>query len=191
MVGIRQKLNERGFSVIEFSFVFAVIVLLATAAGLVADKQTGNQSGQLKPNTIQLGTQPSTHNANPTTTTLELNSLDIDITVPNAISNLTYAAPASNGGYGLSTGTLTTDDAHCSATGAVPPLGYFFKEPGKYPGTVAAPGQLVKQFTTFYIAWKGPQTACSTSSAVAATASQQMQSLVKSFDTIEQIPSAS
>jgi type II secretory pathway pseudopilin PulG len=191
MVGIRLPRNEHGFSLIESSLVFAMIVLLATAAGLVADKQSGSQSSQLKPNVIQLGTQPNTRTSTTTTTTLELGALGIDMTVPNAINDLTYAAPDSSGGYGISTKTLTADDAKCVATGSAPPLGYFFKEPGQYPGTASAPGRLAKQFADYYIAWNSSQTPCSDSSTVTTLANQQIQDLVGSFDTIEEIPAGS
>jgi hypothetical protein len=191
MVGKRLGGNEHGFSLIEASLVFVVIVLLATAAGLVADRQTDSSSGQLKPNTIQLGTQPSPQSSTPTTTTLELSALGIEITVPNAINDLTYAAPTAGGGYGISTQTLTTDDARCVATGNAPPLGDFYKGAGKYSGTAGASSRLAKQFAEFYIAWAPPQTACSTSSTVTSLANQQVQALVAAFDTIEELPAGS
>jgi flagellin-like protein len=191
MVGIRLGTDERGFSLIESTIIFIVIVLLAAGAGLVADKQQNptDNSKQPKPNVIQLGSQPSTQKSNPTTTALELSSLSIDITVPNAIGDLTYAAPGASGGYGISTKTLTSDDANCIATGNAPPLGDFFKESGTYPAT-GAPGRLVKQFDTFYIAWSSPQAPCSTSSSVTALADQQVRDLEQSFDTIEEAPGA-
>lgn len=191
MVGIKLSGNEQGFSIIEFSLIFLVIVLLATAAGLVADKQSGNQSEQLKPNVVQLGTQPSTKDSNPTTTTLELSALGVDMTVPNAIEDLTYAAPNVSGGYGISTKTLTNDDAQCIATGSAPPLGDFFKGTGKYPGLTAAHGRLAKQFVDFYIAWNSPQAPCSANTTVTKLANNDMQLLEQSFDTIEEIPPSS
>lgn len=189
-MGTKLNTNERGFSIIETTLVFVVIVLLATLAGLVADKQTANQSQQLKPNVIQLGTTPSTHAADPTTTGLELSALGIDMTVPNAINDLTYAAPSPvNGGYGISTKTITTQDANCIATASNPPLGYFFKGTGQYPAS-GGPGQLVKQFSTFYIAWGPPKAACSANASVVSLIAQDQQSLEGSFKTIEQIPSS-
>jgi hypothetical protein len=188
MVGMKLSGNERGFNIIEFSFVFIVIILLATAAGLVADKQSSNQSEQLKPNVVQLGTQPNAQNSNPATTALELSALGVDITVPNSIEDLTYAAPNTGGGYGISTKTLTDDDAQCTATGSAPPLGDFFKGAGKYPGPAAAHGRLAKQFVDFYIAWNSPQASCSSSSTVMALANTDRQALVQSFDAIEEIP---
>lgn len=185
-MGIILKQDERGFSLVESSIVFVVIVLLAAAAGIVADRQNANPSQQLRPNVIQLGTQPSTHPSSPTATTLELSALGIDITVPNAISDLTYAAPGANGGYGISTKTLTTQDANCVATGSAPPLGYFFKGTGKYAESGSR--RLARQFGNFYVAWDGPQSPCSSSATVTALASQQLQNLVDSFSTIEEIP---
>jgi len=189
MVGTRLYMDEGGFSLIESTIIFIVIVLLAGAAGLVANKQQNpaDQPKQPKPNVIQLGTQPSTKQSNPTTTSLELSSLGIDITVPNAINDLTYAAPDASGGYGLSTKTLTNDDANCTATGTAPPLGDFFKESGAYPES-GAPGRLVQQFSSTYIAWSPPKVACSTSSSVIELTHQQVQDLELSFNTIEEAP---
>ncbi len=186
-MGIVRKLNQRGFSLVETSVVFVVIIMLATAAGIVADRQNSNLSQQLKPNVIQLGTQPSTHQSSPNTTTLELSSLGIDITVPNEISDLTYAAPNSDGGYGVSTKSITTQDPNCVVTGNNPPLGYFFKGTGQYTNTNDGK-RLARQFGTFYIAWAGPKTSCSNSSTVMALANQQLGDLADSFDSIEEIP---
>lgn len=188
-VGVRLAANESGFSIIEASLVFVIIVLLATAAGLAANRQTAKQAQQLQPNVIQLGTAPSSHTPDPATTTLELSALGIDITVPNALNDLTYAAPnATNGGYGISTETLTSQDANCIATSTSPPLGDFFKENGQYPSDSNAPGTLAKQFSAYYIAWSSPQAPCSPSSAVMALANEQMLELENSFKTIEEIP---
>lgn len=190
MVGVELKTDERGFSLVESTIVFVSIVLIATAAGLVANRQNGSQSGQLRPNVVRLGTQPSKQNGISATATLELSSLGIDITVPDAINDLTYAAPAGNGGYGISTETLTNDDANCVATGSTPPLGYFFKGTGTYSET-NVPSRLVKQFGAFYIAWEAPQAPCSTSSSVSALANRFVQDLTQSFDTVEEAPPGS
>lgn len=190
MVGRRRlRTNEHGFSLVESTILFVVIVLIAAVAGLVADKDPAGSDDQLKPNVIQLGTQPSNESNDPTTTALELSSLGIDITVPNSINDLTYASPNPSGGYGLSTRTLTSDDANCIATGTAPPLGYFYKATGAYPAS-GGPGQLVKQFSAFYIAWSAPTVSCSANSTVIALANQQVQALERSFDTIEEMPGA-
>lgn len=189
-MGRQLRLDERGFSLIESSIIFAIIVLIAAAAGLVANRQTVNQSDQLKPNVIQLGTKPGTKSTAPTTTTLELTSLGVNITVPNTLGDLTYAAPNAKGAYGISTKTLTDDDADCVATGSMPPLGSFFKGTGTYPKTTLSE-QLVKQFADFYIAWQAPQTPCSTSASVQSLASQQVQLLRQAFVTVEEAPPGS
>jgi hypothetical protein len=189
-MGNRRRINEDGFSLIEASLVFVVIVLLATAAGLVADRQTARQSQQLQPNVIQLGTAPSSRTPDPATTTLELSALGIDIIVPNAINDMTYAAPnpANGGGYGISTKTLTSQDANCIATGNNPPLGNFFKVPGQYSSGSTPPGKLARQFATYYIAWSSPQAPCSSSSAVTQLANTRALDLENSFKTIEEVP---
>ena len=188
MVGLQHNLDERGFSLVESVIIFLFIVLIATAAGLVADRDGSGQSLPLKPNVVQLGTEPSKQTDNATTTTLELSAIGIDITVPNAIDDLIYAAPNANGGYGISTHALTNDDSNCVATGNAPPLGDFFKGSGTYPGSASTSAKLVKQFSSFYVAWNAPQTACSTNSTVMALASQQEQELEWSFMTVEESP---
>jgi hypothetical protein len=183
--------NEQGFSLVEAGVVFVVIVLLATIAGLVTNRQAAKQDQQLRPNTLQLSTIPSTKKPSPTstanTTTFELAAIGINITVPNALNDLTYGAPAPRSdGYGLSTKTLTNLDDNCSAVSDNPPLGYFFKASGQYPANGRGPGRLVKQFAAFYIAWAAAAAPCSSNSSVMLLASQQQQNLEDSFMTIEE-----
>jgi hypothetical protein len=154
---------------------------------MVANEQTAKQTQQLKPNTIQLGTTPSTHQTTSTTTTLELTSLGVDITVLNSLSDLTYAAPSPvNNGYGISTKGLAATDQNCSAISSHPPLGYFFKGTGQFAATNGE--QLVRQFAGSYIAWSSPTVDCSTNQAVLTTAAQDRTKLQASFKSIEQIP---
>jgi hypothetical protein len=180
-------LDQAGFSIVEASLVALMVVLLASVAGFVANRQTDNQAKQIQPNVIHLNTSPSTPNAAPSTTTLELSDLGIEITVPNVINDLTYAAPdPTSGGYGVSTKELSTLDSNCQAISNNPPLGDFYRATGPYPDH--GPGQLIKQFSAFYVAWSMPQTACSAISNVQELAAQQQADLESSFKTIVEIP---
>lgn len=107
----------------------------------------------------------------PSKNVLTVPELGIEVTVPSKLSDMTYAvlnetavAGHSNTSIGLSTLGLITLDPKCNAAQA--PLGTLSKTAGKYPAIPTinnSSGQLLTQYSTYYLAYEAPQTACSSS----------------------------
>lgn len=91
---------------------------------------------------------------------LKIPELGIQVTLPSKLSDMTYAVTdhsASTTSVGLSTLGLITLDPLCVASQA--PLGLLTKTNGQYPITTATPGgnrELVKQYSSYYIAYESP-----------------------------------
>jgi len=124
----------------------------------------------------------------------EIPELGIQITVPDSTKDLSYQVSTvtlKNGQSAtlamFSTASLTNASASCAAN--VGPLGSLEKVAGQYPSSDQYAsldyGQLVKQFSTFYIASGSPQTACSTSTSVQTTSNSQKTNFFNSEATIQ------
>jgi hypothetical protein len=117
---------------------------------------------------------------------IKMPQLGISIIVPNAIKDLTYSSlNVENGSVGVSTQSLTNMASSCAANGTAPPLGKFYRRAGQYPKNATpanTPGKLVKQFSSYYLAWAAPQSSCSSHDAMT-----QRLDLENSFNTIQQI----
>lgn len=87
-----------------------------------------------------------------------LNELGISIALPESLNGLTYSYLGGNS-VGLSLVTLANQNVTCSAYSASPPLGVIEKVDGQY--TTNSTGQLVSQFSDYYITYTSPQTPCS------------------------------
>jgi len=120
--------------------------------------------------------------------------------VPNTIKDVVYKVNSdttlSTGqqtqSVTLSTQTLTNLDSDCSVNGSAPPLGTIFKTAGQYPANPDvdlnnASGSLLKQFSSFYIAWNSPQAACGTSTSTQSEALADTNLFKTALQTIQSI----
>jgi hypothetical protein len=88
----------------------------------------------------------------------------------------------------FSTKALTDLDKNCAASGTAP-LGILTKVTGQYPkeaNVETTPGQLVKQFSDYYIAFTSPQAACSDSK-LDTTVTEALTSFKDTFSTIKEL----
>jgi outer membrane murein-binding lipoprotein Lpp len=118
---------------------------------------------------------------------IKITNLGIQITVPDSIKDLTFTT-SSTTESGLSTASLTSKNATCSATDM--PLGNLNKATGTYPANPTinnAPGALVKQFNGFYIAYSSPQAACSNDTLTNGYQTTQLDVLRAALPTVTQI----
>jgi Tfp pilus assembly protein PilV len=177
------KNNQKGFTAVEVLLIVLILVVIG-AVGYMAYRNdhktktvsTTNTSTN-KPATSTTKTSTSTpstssqSSTSSTTTVFKIPELGIEVTVPNSIKDIVYKVNAtgtvSTGqqtqSVTLSTQTLTNLDPDCSVNGSAPPLGTISKTQGQYPSSPDADnasGGLVKQFSTYYIAWRNPQAPC-------------------------------
>lgn len=157
---------------------------------------TNSNSSQVK-DAVDIDKQEELNNKN----VIKFKELGISIVVPDSIKDITYnyetgeTGGVVDGATGLSTTSITNKYAECAADGTAPPLGVLFKVDGYYPDEVnvmTTPGKLVKQFDGYYIAYRNPQSMCSTqqndedANGVIDEETLRMQ-LVESLPTIEEI----
>jgi hypothetical protein len=100
----------------------------------------------------------------------KIRELGVSLELPDKLKDLTYSytgkspsARYEGHGISLSTKTLTDLDKACTSFGAAPPLGSLVKVTGQYPKDAnvdTTPGQLVKQFSGYYVAVSHAQAAC-------------------------------
>jgi hypothetical protein len=130
------------------------------------------------------------------TNLLKLPELSIQITLPAALSDMTYAVTSTspvgshaNTTVGLSTLGLITLDSQCDASKS--PLGWLSKTAGIYPTKTTeenSSGTLVKQYSTYYISYKAPQAQCSDLKAVQAKETSDIDALPTWSTVIQTIP---
>lgn len=101
---------------------------------------------------------------------ISIRELGISITVPDSLKDLSYSYKSSAVGTNitkmanLSTQAITDEYAatsECASSSSSPPMGALYKVAGTYPEDVHFGPQLVKQFSSYYIAYLSPQSACS------------------------------
>lgn len=136
-----------------------------------------------------------------TSTTVKILPLNVELTVPNSLSDLIYQQEYTSSSKDLkayiSSQTLTNFGDACgiaSTSSAVnnvyPPLGILEVGTGQYPDIPNPPPAVsyFKQFSTFYIIWNKPQVACLSASdndSVNNTSANQnlIESLQSAFET--------
>ncbi|MEO8785021.1 MAG: hypothetical protein ABI221_01730 [Candidatus Saccharimonadales bacterium] len=168
-------------------WVIIIIVLLAACAFGVytwQHKQVNSQANQLQSQSSQiqdLQAQVSKLQADakkaaattPSLNVIKIPELGIQITVPDSLKDLTYTISNSKltNGQSFTSADLTTKSLLASdpaCTTAKWPLGSITKVTGTYPSKPTndiAAGQLVKQFTGYYIGNVTPQSSCSANKA--------------------------
>ncbi|HUC95676.1 MAG TPA: hypothetical protein VMR76_01820 [Candidatus Saccharimonadia bacterium] len=133
--------------------------------------------------------------ATPTTSTLALPTLGVEITLPSSLQGADYVATTPSKitvsgssvtpiGVGISTAALVNLDKACSDTNGA--LGIITKTTGTYPTTPTSKnssGTLVKQFSGYYIAYSTPS-ACSTVATTNTTQTTLVSDLKTAFSTI-------
>ncbi len=170
--------NQTGFGLVGPILAVAVMIVLGTGSWFVyqhnrtraTSAAAGNNQPPAKQTPKQTTTQPT-----PSQVAVNIPELGISITVPDDIKDLTYQVSTGTlpgGKQGtiarLSTKALTTLDAQCGTDFG--PLGTLEKVDGIYPTqsqdqtSALDYGQLVKQFTTFFISYGSPQAGCSENS---------------------------
>lgn len=172
---MRRREHQSGFGTTVVLLAVLVVAVLAVT-GLVAYQHHKSSSAK---NMTTTQTAQTTAQPKSTTTTqpaqmanqniFKIPELGIELIVPDSIKDLTYAVFGRgqvNGqpsvSVGLSTTALVNADSGCVPGHA--PLGTLSKTNGQYPANATASnssGSLIKQFSTYYIARIGPQSACS------------------------------
>ncbi len=158
--------KQSGFSPILVILIVAAVIIAVIVGWRVWDANQNIQPAQTQNNT----------QTNPPSTTfvLQVKELGIKITLPNSLSDIEYVINSSSKTddgktiirADFSTKKIAGLDPECSANGSAPPLGSLVKVAGAYPSNpnqTNSGGQLVKQFTDFYIARNSPQAACAAS----------------------------
>lgn len=153
--------------------IIGIIIVIVVAAMLVAGvtiykhenrkKSVPSATSQSAP--AQTGTEASTTVPVSTTAEIKIPELNIKITAPSSLSDLTYttssysAAGESSPVADFTTTSLVKLEPACSKGTAA--LGRLIKTSGQYPSdTTLASGKLVKQFSSFYISYNSPQASC-------------------------------
>ncbi len=134
-------------------------------------------------------TTPSAHQS-----TFKIAELNIGLSVPDSISDLTYSIKSTKSSDGkpilsayLSTASLTALDAACGNGG----LGVISKVDGQYPQdskTISAQaGTLAKQFPAFYVSYLMPQSYCSKNQTAILLFRNQYTALASELDSISEL----
>jgi hypothetical protein len=181
--------DEQGLGVIEMMLVFVITALIVVVGWYLYNDD------HRKPLSSTISTAKTSTSS---MSVFKIPQLGVEFTVPSTIKDVVYTVDPSRmlstgqkvQSVSLSTETLTRLDADCSDTGATPPLGTISKTAGKYPTNpdVAlnnASGALVKQYSTFYIAWNSPQANCSSSMSIGTKALAETNLFRPSLKTVK------
>lgn len=103
----------------------------------------------------ELGTVLPTNSGN----TFTLRELNASVTLPDSLDDVTYSY-LGNDTLGFSTVAFTNQAAACSSSSTTAPLGNLAKTDGQYVAGVTS-GELIEQFSTYYIVYTSPQSICS------------------------------
>ena len=186
--------NQKGFSAVEAILVVLIIAIVGFVGWFVwhtnqtANKNLASSSSTKSPTFKQLPKTTST------TTVVKLTKLGVELTVPNSISDLTFSVQKAttvnsepSQSVNLSTSALAKLDSKCAADGTTPALGNLSKTNGQYPSSATVDntsGTLVMQFSTYYIGYTSPQSACSSKTAAETTATSDLTDLKSSLSSV-------
>ncbi len=146
MTKITSSRRDNGFSTVELLITIVVIALIGVVGSIVYMHH--HKPSPTPSTTISLAQS-----------TIKIQQLGVQITVPSSLSDLTYA-DLGNGTVngqtativGLSTKALAAADAGCSTSSA--PLGEIGKATGQYPTTSqsgSTGASLIKQYPSYYL----------------------------------------
>jgi len=198
------KQNESGFSAVEVVLVLIIVVLLGVVGWFVYKNQkktspsTTTTTSTTTPTSTKTTTTPAPISTQPKDqNVVKLQELGIQITVPDTLKDLTYSSKKSTGNeYSdstlayFSTQALTAKDSRCSSSGGNPPLGWIAKTPGQYPNSPNvdnSSGTLVKQFQTYYIAYRSPGMGCFEDTQTNESTIKLMQQLQSAYSTVKEL----
>lgn len=186
-----------------FRVVYILLILLVVAALSVLGVYVYRHN-HVKPAVADTSSQTTaTTKDNQTTpkadqSILKITELGIQLTVPDSIKDLTYEtheATLKNGTKAtvalFSTKSLSNADAKCGPESA--PLGSLLRTDGKYPSekedetNVLDYGQLLKQFTSFYVTVGHSQAGCSSEPAVQTSISTYKSAFESAQTTVEEV----
>ncbi|HTE21798.1 MAG TPA: hypothetical protein VK674_02045 [Candidatus Limnocylindria bacterium] len=169
--------NELGFGAAGLLLILIVVGLVGTTGWLVYNNnRKETPAPAVTPPVTESPTEtPPVAQANVT----KIPELGIEFTVPDQLKEMAYKATTTDYGPGhlsdnpmvyLSTKALNSAEggkcdisAASGEKGSVPPLGFLSKTMGQYPAAPTADnssGDLVKQFPTYYIAYRSAGMSC-------------------------------
>ncbi len=178
--------NNKGFTLVEVLLLIVVLILVG-GLGYLGYKQVNKKSTTSTSTTTATTTKTTTPATTPTPNQniVKIPELGIQITVPDSLKDLTYSAAKNESGEAIanfSTTSLTNLDAACSGQ-----LGTLTQIKGQY-GAPEGPG-LVKQFSTFYIAYDTSMSQCSMDNADANALQLRQSTVLRSaYPSITQLP---
>lgn len=200
--------NESGFSAVEVVLVLVIVALIGTVGWLVYKNHHKTTTAAItttsatKPttSTTTKTTTKTTTTTPSTTTVVKIPELSIEITVPNSIDDLTYHYTSSTSGSGakeltadLSTSSLAAQVSSCTANSSTDSANFdALGVLGNYQGQFSSAPDftLVKQYSTYYIAYNEPQDTCLPSGASTTLVnllSSQQQALQGALSTVQPI----
>lgn len=199
--GIDQKRSK------IWTIVLVVLILIVFVGGIYGVyayqqnkiKKLNTQVTSLTSQTSALNTEISNLKNSPsasintssssTQTIFKVPELGMSLTVPAALADLTYVTNSAKDTANLSTTNLSTLDSTCTASASTAPLGSLSKTNGQYPTSSSATTTLVKQFSTYYISYTKPSSACSNVTQINTLVNSLTTDLKGTFSTIQSITS--
>ena len=184
--------KNKGFTLVEVLLLIVVLILVG-GLGYLGFKQVNKKSKTSTSSTTTTKTTTPTTTAATTTpnqSIIKIPELGIKITVPDAIKDLTYSTLTADGNVyaRFSTTSVISLDSACSVTFG--PLGQLSKTNGQYPsaGINGESAMLVKQYSTFYIGYNTPQSACSKDDNINSQVRDYFSVFKSSLPSITQLP---
>ena len=158
---------------------------ITSLQGQVSD--LNNQVSSLK------SSSSSSSSANTPTTsyknTVKISELGIFVAVPDSLKDLTYVVTSQSPvdghqsiSVGLTTQALLSEDKSCTAAKGA--IGQLSKTNGQYPTSANASnssGELLAQYSDYYMAYSSPQGACGSSADTSSTQSEDV-AILRSLD---------
>lgn len=192
-----------------WTIILIILILVVFAGGIYGvyayqQKKINNQNGQINSLTSQassLKSQLATLENAPSVSTstqsssnssqslFKIPELGISLTVPATLGDLTYVANSAKTAANLSTQNLATLDSSCTASLTVAPLGTITKTNGQFPASGDSTSTLIKQYSSYYIAYVKPSASCSSVTQVNNLANTLITDLKDTFSTVQLISS--
>jgi hypothetical protein len=160
---MKSKLLQQGFSLLIAILIAATLAIIGFVAWRVYDSTMQANMNLDKAEEVSDSQQiPQTPNGDKQTKKLVIPGVEYSISASEGLSDLKASLEAHDGVVyaKLTTATLESLDRECKADNT--PLGVIAKAPGRYENRVVKNiGSLIKQYDDYFIAYTGPQAACS------------------------------